>query len=89
MENKEMIIHMVNGDEYHFNQNENFNKQCHSNIDEMIKNMTSGRFSVVIISNDGHTIKYVSRFAIKEVKQVIIAIKNVSSIDLVEERKND
>lgn len=86
MENKELIIHMVNGDEYHIKESENFNKMLHCDINEVNNRMTSGKFDYAIISNrSGHDITYLSRCAIKKVKQVSIAIKNVSSIDYVEE----
>lgn len=83
---KELIIRMANGDEYHIKESENFNKMLHCDINELNNRMTSGKFDYAIISNrSGHDITHVSRFAIKKVKQVSIAIKNVSSIDLVEE----
>lgn len=83
---KKLIIHMVNGDEYHIKESENFNKMYHCDINEVNERMTSGDFDYAIIGNkSGHDITYVSRFAIKEVKRVSIVIKNVSSIDLVEE----
>lgn len=84
MENKKVIIHMVNGEEYHIKESENFNKKNSYSLDEFEEAVSNVPTPFTRVSKEsGYEITYVSRFAIKQVEEVTLRLESISSIDLV------
>lgn len=82
---KKIIIHMINGDEYHIWEGESFDNNQSFNLDEFSENFVKMPTRFVKISrSDGYGIKYVSRFSINMLEGVTIRIEGISSIDLLE-----
>lgn len=85
VDEKKLIIHMNNGDEYHITENDKFDKSVSFSLSEFAENIAKlpTRF-VNITKANGYDIKYVSRFAINELEEVTFRIEKISSIDLLE-----
>lgn len=82
---KKIIIHTVNGDEYHIYEREHFDNNKSFGLDEFSENLAKMPTRFVKISrSDGYGIKYVSRFSINMLEEVTIRIEGISSIDLFE-----
>lgn len=82
-----LIILMKNGDRYELNSNEDFDRRNNLTIKEMsgyISNQIADGAKIVTFYKNGYDIKYVSRFAIYNVDQLTISIKDISSLQLLE-----
>lgn len=83
---KKLIIRMVNCDEYHIKESENFNKRFSYSVEELAEAIRKALSDYVIVSKEsGYEIAYASDFAIDNLKEVTIKLKYITSIDLVEE----
>ena len=87
---KKLIIRMINCDEYHIKESENFNKKYNYTLEECAETIRKALSDYMIVSKEnGYEITYASGFAIDDLEEVTIRLKYITSIDLVEERKND
>jgi hypothetical protein len=88
MENKKLIIHMVNGDQYQLNSNKDFDRKNELTVKEINAYLTreiKDNEKTFTFNDKGTDIKYVSRFAIYNVDRATIALDSISSFELVEE----
>lgn len=76
---------MINGDEYHIKERENFNKKYNYSLEEVPKIIREALSDYVIVSKEnGYEITYAPCFAIDDLEEVTIRLKYITSIDLVE-----
>lgn len=76
---------MVNGDEYHVWEGENFDNNQSFSLDEFSENFAKMPTRFVKLSRlNGYVIQYVSRFSINAIEEVTIKIDSISTIDLLE-----
>lgn len=92
VDEKKLIIHMDNGDEYHlYNNTKGLNKDNYYNVSEIYEVIKDGILDnkrLVTLIGNGIDIVYMSRFSIIKCDKVSIQASNISSFELVEENQN-
>lgn len=82
---KKIIIHTVNGDEYHIWEGWNFDNNKSYSLDKFLEYLANMPIRFIKISReDGYGIKCVSRFSTNALEEMSIRVETISSIDLLE-----
>lgn len=85
---KKLVIRMNNGNEYHIEENESFDRRYNLSVSQLmirINNYIGKGLKVIFIPSDGRNITFVSRSGIIKLETASIAVRYIASIDLVEE----